>query len=235
MARRPTRGSSGSTIELSRIVVDESIYPRNNVSEFNVRRLVSAYKTGTVFPPLVIEAGTARLVDGRHRLAAYGEVEVQEAEVIEKVYATEAELFADAVRLNIDHGQPLDQYCIRNAIIRLSEYGYEREQISEAVKLPVDQIERITHTFAVDETTGKPLALKGGLDHLRGRPLSPQQQSLNRHYSGPKAIFYVRQIREMLERGMWPDQSLNFVREMNLLVETWMAIQSGEEKAGGSG
>jgi hypothetical protein len=204
------------------------------VSEFNVRRLVSAYKTGTVFPPLVVEAGTARLVDGRHRLAAYEEVEIKEAEVVEKVYATEADLFADAVRLNIGHGQPLDQYCIRNAIIRLTEYGYAREQISDAVKLPVEQIERITHTFAVDETTGKPLALKGGLDHLRGRPLSPQQQSLNRHYSGPKATFYVRQLRELLERGMWPDQNMNFIREMDLMVEAWLAVRPGEEaKASG--
>jgi hypothetical protein len=220
-------------MQLDKIAIDENIYPRNNVSEFNVRRLVSAFKTGTVFPPLVVEAGTGRLVDGRHRLAAYEELEVKEADVIEKVYATEADLFADAVRLNVGHGQPLDQYCIRNAIIRLSEYGYAREQISDAVKLPVEQIERITHTFAVDETTGKPLALKGGLDHLRGRPLSPQQQAVNRHYSGPKATFYLRQLRELLERGMWPDQNLNFIREMDLLVESWLSLRPGEAKASG--
>lgn len=220
-------------MDLSKIVIDESIYPRNSVSKFNVGRLVSALKTGAVFPPLVAEAVTGRLVDGRHRFEAYNEMEIDEAEVTEKVYATEADLFADAVRLNIGHGQPLDNYCVRNAIVRLTEYGYERERISEAVKLPLDQIEKITRGFASDEATGKPLALKGGLDHLRGRPLSAPQQSLNRHYSGPKAIFYIRQIREMLERDMWPNESLNFVREMNLLVEKWLSMQSDEKAASG--
>jgi hypothetical protein len=30
------------------------------------------------------------------------------------------------------HGLLLDQYSIRNAIVRLGEYGYTREKISEA-------------------------------------------------------------------------------------------------------
>ena len=216
------------------IVLDESIYPRTRVSEFSIRRLVFALQAGARFPPLVIEAGTKRLVDGWHRFGAYREEKIETVSIIDKVYATEGELFADAVRLNIGHGEALDQYCTRNAIIRLTDYGFTREHISEAVRLPLDQIEKITHGFAMDELTGKPLALKGGLDYLRGRPLSAGQQAMNRHYSGQKATFYARQIRELLERDMWPNRSEKFIHEMDLLTELWLSMRHRERPLRGS-
>jgi ParB-like chromosome segregation protein Spo0J len=213
-------------MKISDIVIDESVYPRNGVSAFSVRRLVAALKTGVKFPPLVIEAGTKRLVDGRLRLEAYREEGVDIVRVTEKVYASDGDLFADAVRLNVAHGEALDHYCISNAIIRLTEYGFDREQISQAVRLPPEQIEKITRGFAIDENTGKPLALKGGLGHLRGQTLSADQQALNRHYSGTKATFYARQIRELLEHDMWPNRSANFIHEMDLLVDMWLSLRS---------
>jgi hypothetical protein len=212
-------------MNINRIVTDKSVYPRTRVSQFSVRRLVFALQSGATFPPLIIEASTKRLVDGWHRLEAYREENIKTVNVIEKVYATEGDLFADAVRLNIGHGEPLDQYSTRNAVIRLTDYGFEREQISEAVRLPPVQIDKIRRGFASDEMTGGPIALKGGLDHLRGQPLSVEQQSVNRHYSGTKATFYARQIRELLEHDMWPNRSVNFAHEMDSLVELWLAIR----------
>jgi ParB/Sulfiredoxin domain len=206
-------------VQVSKIVIDEAIYPRSSVSEFNVNRLVSALETGAPLPPITVEAKTYRLVDGRHRYEAYKKEGIKTIEVIEKVYASEADLFADAVRCNIGHGEPLDQYTVRNAIIRLTAYGYQREQISDVVRLPIEQIEKIERGFAVSQD-GKPVALKGGLNHLKGRTLDPQQMEVNRHYSGGKAIFYVRQICDLLENDIAP-VSVGFVAEMDRLVDLW--------------
>lgn len=206
-------------VAVSKIVLDDAIYPRSSVSEFNVNRLVAALKTGVKLPPIIVEAKTYRLVDGRHRYEAYKKEGLKTIEVIEKVYASEADLFADAVRCNIGHGEPLDQYTVRNAIIRLTAYGYERERISEVVRLPIEQIEKIERGFAAGQD-GKPVALKGGLNHLKGRTLDSQQIEINKHYSGGKAIFYVRQICELLENDMAPT-SAGFTSEMDRLVDLW--------------
>lgn len=218
-------------ISITKIKIDEAIYPRSGVSEFNVGRLVSALKTGSKLPPLTVEAKSYRLVDGRHRYEAFLRESVDKVDVTEKVYASEADLFADAVRHNVGHGEPLDQYTIRAAVIRLSEYGYSRERISEVVRLTVDQLEKIERGFATDATTGKPMALKGGLRHLAGQSLTPGQIQVNKHYSGGKATFYVRQISELLRNGMWPDQSEAFVAGMDELVELWSSLRKKSEAA----
>jgi hypothetical protein len=209
-------------IAISKIVIDETIYPRTSVSEFNVNRLVAALKTGVKLPSIIVEAKTYRLVDGRHRYDAYKKEGLKTIEVIEKVYASEADLFADAVRYNIGHGEPLDQYTIRNAIIRLTAYGYQREQISDVVRLPLDTIEKIERGFAASQD-GKPVALKGGLNHLKGRTLDPQQMEINKHYSGGKAIFYVKQICDLLENDIAPTTA-GFAAEMDRLVMLWHQV-----------
>jgi|SRR5215471_612278 len=217
-------------VAIAKITIDESIYPRSSVSDFNVSRLRSALKTGAKLPPLLVEAKFYRLVDGRHRYEAYQLENIKTIEVIEKVYATEADLFADAVRANIGHGEPLDSFNVRNAIIRLTEYGYDREKISDVVRLTVEQIERIERGFAAHED-GKPLALKGGLNHLKGRVLNKEQIQVNRHYSGGKAVFYVRQLCELIETDMWPDQSAAFTAEMDRLTTLWRAIREPKKEA----
>jgi hypothetical protein len=87
-------------------------------------------------------------------------------------------------------------------------------------------IEKIARGFASDADTGKPVALKGGLSHLAGQSLSSEQQQVNRHYGGPKAVFYLRQLCEMIEKDMWPRDSATFVFEMDRLVGLWSAIKS---------
>lgn len=213
-----------------KIVIDEQIYPRKSVNEYNVSKLVFAHETGAKFPPLIVEAKTNRLVDGRHRYEVYKRAGLKTCEVTQKVYASEADLYADAVRLNIAHGHSLDQFDVRNSIIRLEQYGYKIEQISEIVRLPVDNIERIHRGFAASED-GAPLALKGGLGHMRGQTLTARQQEVNRNYAGGKATFYARQIRELLDSDMWPTQSESFITEMNRLTDAWSRIQNTKDKA----
>jgi ParB-like chromosome segregation protein Spo0J len=156
-------------IALSELKLDDSIYPRASVNDFNVAKLIAAMKAGAQLPAIVIVATDKRIVDGRHRYEAYLREGLASIEAIEKSYASEADVYADAVRLNVSHGQALTPYNIRNAIIRLEGFGYAKDAISDIVKLPLEQIEQIERGFAVDATTGEPVALKGGLAHLGWR------------------------------------------------------------------
>lgn len=218
-----------SKLQISSIVIDESLYPRNGINEMHLHRLVAAINTGAQLPPVIVEAKTRRLVDGRHRYEAAKKLKWKTIEAIEKTYKNEADLFADAVRLNIAHGAPLDQYTVRSAIIRLQTYGYSKQAISEVVRLPPADLEKIERGFATD-TAGKPIALKGGLSHLAGHALDEQQKQINRRYSGPKAVFFVRQIAGLLANDMHP-QTETFAREMDDLCKLWNTIRSKQTAA----
>lgn len=217
-------------LAIEKIVIDENIYPRTSVNEFNISKLVAALGTGAVLPPITVEAKTFRLVDGRHRYEAYKKHGLKTIEAVTKVYKNEADLFADAVRNNIGHGLQLDSYTVRSAVIRLSEYGYSREAISDVVRMPVEQLEKIERGYASEQASGKPIALKGGLSHLKGASLSARQMQINRHYGGAKATFYIRQICELLENDMAPLQSEAFVDEMNKLVGLWLELTNKQKK-----
>src|SRR5262245_23763595 len=136
-------------VDIQKIVIDASIYPRGSgINESHLSRMVHALSTpGTKFPPVLVEAKTLRLVDGRHRYEASMKVGLKTIEIIEKVYKSEADLFADGVRANVQHGQPMDTHSVRAAIIRLEAYGYTKEQIGECVRLPLEQIVKIERGF----------------------------------------------------------------------------------------
>jgi hypothetical protein len=208
-------------MQLSELKIDDSIYPRAGVSDFNVQRMISAMKAGATLPPIVIDAVGNRIVDGRHRYEAYLRQELKSIEIVQKSYASEGDLYADAVRLNISHGQALTPYNLRVAIIRLTKFGYAKDAISDVVRMPIERIEEIERGFASDAATGEPIALKGGLSHLAGEKLDRDQQETNRRYSGPKAVFFVRQLSALLKNDMAPLDSKLFRDEMDALCAAW--------------
>jgi DNA-binding CsgD family transcriptional regulator len=60
-----------TTINLSSVVLDMDIYPRAEWSQPTVERYVEALGAGDRFPPIILEAGTNRLLDGMHRYQAH--------------------------------------------------------------------------------------------------------------------------------------------------------------------
>jgi hypothetical protein len=54
-----------------KIVWDPSVYPRSKWNTATIERYADALEAGDRFPPIVVEAGTGRLLDGKHRLEAY--------------------------------------------------------------------------------------------------------------------------------------------------------------------
>lgn len=80
------------TIPINDVVWDPSIYPRSKWSTATIDRYVDAVDAGEEFPPLVVESGSMRLLDGKHRLEAFkragrGEVVVAVVDVPEGMSA----------------------------------------------------------------------------------------------------------------------------------------------------
>lgn len=58
-------------MKISKIKWDPSIYPRAKWTTETIDRYVDALESGAIFPPVTLEKGTDRLIDGKHRLEAY--------------------------------------------------------------------------------------------------------------------------------------------------------------------
>lgn len=70
-----------SDIELSKVVFDETIYPRAEWSQSTVDRYAEALAAGDRFPPIVLERGSNRLLDGMHRARAHSAAELERIDV----------------------------------------------------------------------------------------------------------------------------------------------------------
>lgn len=73
-------------IDLDQVVIDLDIYPRAEWSQPTVSRYAEAISAGEQLPPIAIEAGTSRLLDGMHRYRAHrelglGEIDADEHEI----------------------------------------------------------------------------------------------------------------------------------------------------------
>jgi len=68
-------------IAIDDVVLDAAIYPRGSVSSVVVSRYAEAYDADEPLPPIVLEVGTRRLLDGRHRLGALRQLGRTHAEV----------------------------------------------------------------------------------------------------------------------------------------------------------
>jgi len=148
-------------VRIADIHVDEELYPRHKMNWMTVYRYAEAMKAGAVFPPIVVgtveedEQGRLWLVDGLHRLEAYKKLGESHVKAIMKRYKRFGELFADAVKLNMVHGLPLSAQDIVRCIDKLKEFGYTREEISELMKIPVDDIVRLEPRIVVTPTGEK--------------------------------------------------------------------------------
>jgi predicted transcriptional regulator len=89
----PTGEVVGGRLDVDSVVFDMSIYPRLQWSARTVERYSEALNAGETLPPIIVEVGTLRLLDGLHRLKAHQaneltEIEVEQHSVPEGVPAT---------------------------------------------------------------------------------------------------------------------------------------------------
>jgi len=212
-------------VKIAELVFDFTLYPRNEVSSQHVSILIDAIRAGATLPPMIVDRKSRRIVDGFHRAKAYEDLDIEEVEVLLNDYATDAELFAEAVRLNAGHGRAFDNFDRRRAVLRLADFGFTPDQIAEIARVPLPRIDEIQHITAV-MPGGKVEIVKGGLRReLVGHKLTRAQEQLNSGWSGMQPSYHVRQLLRLLQAKVIPE-SENFSLLMDELVSAWTALRS---------
>lgn len=187
-------------VKLSKLVMDYELYPRDRIEVYHVNQMAEALKAGATLPPMTVDKKSKRVVDGFHRVRAYQKVYGLKAEALVdlKEYTTEAEIFADAVRLNASHGRRLSAYDQARCIAKAEALKLEPEVISSMLNMTLERIGQMkVQRFATYKM--EPVVLKRTTAHLAGKDLTVDEVEYNIKAGGMPQTFYIHQVVAMLE------------------------------------
>lgn len=150
-------------LDITKVVVDADLYPRDGWSWQTSYGYSQAMLAGAKFPPIVVALNKGKyfLVDGRHRIEA---VKILGKKSIETEVVTgwsRQQLFEEAVKRNLTHGKALTVHEKRVIALKLRNWKYAPNQISEIIQVPLDKLENFVAQRLVNAITGETIA-EGG-------------------------------------------------------------------------
>lgn len=131
--------------KISDLVFDWRLYPRKEVDHQTVvQHYVKALEAGAVFPTVKVGLfkGKKTIVDGLHRVRAHTQLKRDYVDCSTLPFESEAELFAEAVRLNSSHGKRFSDIELKENIKRLKQYKFNVRDIVALVHVPASEIYR---------------------------------------------------------------------------------------------
>jgi DNA-binding XRE family transcriptional regulator len=108
---------------IDEIVWDPKIYPREKWSTATIERYAEAILAGDQFPALIVETGTMRLLDGKHRLEAYKKAGVTEVAVEQRPVPEGMSARYFAATLSARHGDRMSNADLK----KLAEEEFEAD------------------------------------------------------------------------------------------------------------
>jgi hypothetical protein len=201
-----------TTIALSELRFDESIYPRQNIDEHNIKQMIHAIEGGITMPPIVVERGRKRIVDGVHRFQVSLRRGEKKIAVAWKAYANDAELVRDAILLNSGVGLRLGIDDTLKCIEIAKRVGLKELELAGALRTSISHLRAISPRYATVEdakagvTEGRRIALKGSVRHLSGQKLTEAQAAAMPGAPGQSFLLTTRQLASALEHDLLPPQ-----------------------------
>jgi hypothetical protein len=130
-------------IDLDAILIDETLYPRNQTYWKHTQQLMGALRTGASLPPIVVGKRNERfvIIDGRHRYEAHKRLKHAKIGAL-LTKRPESEWFIEAVRLNTRHGHGLSYQERISAAMILKRQEVDPETIAQIVNIPWDTLEK---------------------------------------------------------------------------------------------
>jgi hypothetical protein len=214
-----------TSVRLADLVEDLDFYPRSQVSSVNVTNLVSAIEAGAELPPIIADEKSKRVVDGFHRRRAYLKVLGSDASVQVELrsYATDADLFADAVSTNARHGLPLQEIEKRRIVFRLQDMGVDDGQIAVVLQTSPDKVQKIQLKVAtiVDDNGGSVRLepLKRAVFHMQGSAMTEAQAKAHRSAPGTSYLLTIRQVRDAVKFDLIDKNDERHIAALEALLE----------------
>ncbi|MCG3133825.1 MAG: hypothetical protein HMLKMBBP_01090 [Planctomycetes bacterium] len=208
-----------SRLRLPDLIEDLDLYPRAAVFSGHVAELEEALRAGVELPPPIIDAASKRIVDGFHRVRALRRVLGPDAEIDVELreYASDAELFLDAMRLNGHHGRRMSSFDIARCARIAETLSIDPEQVATVLSVRPDRLGEIRAVKEAVTVEGARVPIRRGLAHLAGRTLSPRQAEAARRIGGQTPLYHANQLIELLEADALPAEDRGLLERLTLL------------------
>jgi len=158
-----------------------------------------------VFPAIKvgIHKNKKYVLDGWHRIGAKKILKEEYVSSEIKQYTSKKEMFADAVRYNSVHGRQLSPQEKSRIINLLEDYKFTFKEISEIIKVPVDQLERFK-AKTIMGPNGKTIYLKSPLEKIDASNLEKAGID-QKHFNVMSLGQLLKQLIELLDSGVYPE------------------------------
>lgn len=117
-------------IPISQVVWEPAIYPRQKWNTSTIERYADAIEAGEKFPPIILEQGSNRLLDGKHRLEAHKKVGVTAIDAEWHVIPTGMTAKYYAASLSVRHGDRLSNGDLKE----IAEAEFEQNPQLDPIK-----------------------------------------------------------------------------------------------------
>ena len=203
------------------IVSEGGIYPRNTHSWQTAYAYSQSMKAGAKFPAIEVAKIKNKyyLIDGKHRLEAIkvlnkegnGKLDMDkrtkdsDIHVSCQVYSTLSlkEVYVMSVEKNVTHGLPFTTFDKLNIVKKLEGMNMGSKQISDIVRMPIDNIERLKITKMTQTVSGKPIVLKSSLRALAGKSVPDDFEDFQNQMDGGKdQVSLMDEVISLLEEGL---------------------------------
>jgi len=147
-------------VKVKSVITDEKYYPRDGWNFQTAYTYAQAMRAGAKFPPIVVAMIEDKylLVDGKHRIEAK-KILKQDSIEAEIVYGwTKKQVFEEAVRRNVTHGKALSIHERRQVGLRLRNWQYPPNKISELIQVPMDKLTQFIEQRLTNTITGQTIA-----------------------------------------------------------------------------
>lgn len=190
-------------VQLGKLLIDRTLYPRHTISDVNVADLRRAYESGETLPPIIVDP-QYRIVDGVHRVEMYRKVldDADKVAVEVRRYKNDGELFLDAVKLNASHGRKLDRHDQSRIVLMCRELKVPDQRIAVTLHVPERSLQSLAVRVVYD-VTGIAIANKKGFKHLEGQTLSQAQIEVHSHVQSGEVSRRCRELIGILETDMY--------------------------------
>lgn len=215
-------------LPLTKVVIDESLYPRYRESAGTISQYAEAKRAGAQFPPIKLDQNY-RLIDGLHR---YRADELNGAEFVEyelERVKNDLDFFKRAMTANAHHGHRYTSIDYAHMVLRGEELGLNSNEIAELVYVTPGFLEEATRDWFALNGKKEKVALKRTIRHMAGRKLTNDQLDANRKISGMNQTFYINQLALLLDNDLFDTENpvgLIKLAELQVLVGNYLLKHS---------
>lgn len=191
---------------IAALKLDMNLYPRQLVDSTHISDLVRACEAGAILPPILVDSGSYRVVDGFHRVNVARRLagDAAQIEVELRTFASEADMLEAAIARNAAHGRKFAPADRAHAAILAERVGLTDERVAGAMGLTVPDYKNMVLKKIAISPGKKPekVALKATCRNLNGKTLSKKQMEGNRKAGGMTYLFYVNQVINGIENDI---------------------------------